>query len=164
MSFLPRGRSYPSIVVPTGCSSRFPCPEGALIRGHWRGGRARPARTGLRWSPGPMNSFFTPSEPRFPQLSSSAVISLCRPLIRTLCWTQPLSGLRLLDAPMDCSLPGSSILGILQARILEWVAMPSSRGSPQPRAQTQVSHTAGRCFMSEPPGKDADDGIWDPPR
>ena len=31
--------------------------------------------------------------------------------------------------PMDCSLPGSSVLGILQARILEWVAMPSSRGS-----------------------------------
>ena len=35
--------------------------------------------------------------------------------------------------PMDCSLPGSSVHGILQARILEWVAMPSSRGSPGPR-------------------------------
>ena len=35
--------------------------------------------------------------------------------------------------PMDCSLPGSSVHGILQARILEWVAMPSSRGSSQPR-------------------------------
>ena len=32
--------------------------------------------------------------------------------------------------PMDCSPPGSSVLGIFQARILEWVAMPSSRGSP----------------------------------
>ena len=31
--------------------------------------------------------------------------------------------------PMECSLPGSSVLGILQARILEWIAMPSSRGS-----------------------------------
>ena len=31
--------------------------------------------------------------------------------------------------PMDCSLPGSSVYGILQARILEWVAIPSSRGS-----------------------------------
>ena len=30
---------------------------------------------------------------------------------------------------MDCSLPGSTVLGILQARLLEWVAMPSSRGS-----------------------------------
>ena len=35
--------------------------------------------------------------------------------------------------PMDCSLPGSSVHRILQARILEWVAMPSSRGSSQPR-------------------------------
>ena len=50
--------------------------------------------------------------------------------------------------PMDCSLPGSSAHGILQARILEWVAMPSSRGSSQPRDQTQVSHTAGRFFTS----------------
>jgi len=32
--------------------------------------------------------------------------------------------------PVNCSLPGSSVHGILQARILEWVAMPSSRGSP----------------------------------
>ena len=35
--------------------------------------------------------------------------------------------------PMDCSLPGSSVHGILQARILEWIATPSSRGSSQPR-------------------------------
>ena len=34
---------------------------------------------------------------------------------------------------MDCSLPGSSVHGILQARILEWVAIPFSRGSSQPR-------------------------------
>ena len=34
---------------------------------------------------------------------------------------------------MDCSLPGSSVLGILQVRILEWTAMPSSRRSSQPR-------------------------------
>ena len=44
-------------------------------------------------------------------------------------------------------------MGILQARILEWVAMPSSRGSFQPRVQTEVSHTAGRFLPSEPPGK-----------
>ena len=43
--------------------------------------------------------------------------------------------------PMDS--PGSSLHGILQARILEWVAMPSSRGSSQPRDPTQV-YTAGR--------------------
>ena len=38
--------------------------------------------------------------------------------------------------PMDCSLPGSSVHGILQAKILEWVAIPYSRGSSQPRDQT----------------------------
>ena len=37
-------------------------------------------------------------------------------------------------------------MGILQARILEWVAMPFSRGSSQPRDQTQVSYIAGRLF------------------
>ena len=40
--------------------------------------------------------------------------------------------------PMDHSPPGSSVQRILQARILEWVAMPSSRGYSQPRGQTQV--------------------------
>ena len=47
---------------------------------------------------------------------------------------------------VDCSPPGSSVHGILQARILEWVAMPSSRGSSQPRDQTSVSHVASRHF------------------
>ena len=47
---------------------------------------------------------------------------------------------------MDCSLPGFSVHGILQARILEWVAIPFSRGSSQPRDQTQVSHTVGGFF------------------
>ena len=48
--------------------------------------------------------------------------------------------------PMDCSLPGSSVHGILQARMLEWVAMPSSRESSQLRDWTQVSHIAGGFF------------------
>ena len=46
--------------------------------------------------------------------------------------------------PMDCSLPGSSVHGIFQARVLEWVAISFSRGSSQPRDRTWVSHTAGR--------------------
>ena len=48
--------------------------------------------------------------------------------------------------PMDCSLPGFSVCGILQARILEWVAISFSRGSSQSRDRTQVSCTAGRFF------------------
>ena len=47
---------------------------------------------------------------------------------------------------MDCSPPGSSVHGFLQARILEWVAIFFSRGSSQPRDQTQVSCIAGRFF------------------
>ena len=45
-----------------------------------------------------------------------------------------------LSDPMDCSLPGSSVHGILQARVLEWVAISFSKGSYQPRDGTQVSH------------------------
>ena len=58
--------------------------------------------------------------------------------------------------PMDCSPPGSSDHGILRARILEWVAMPSSRGSCWPRNWTHVSCVsciAGGLFTAEPPKK-----------
>ena len=48
--------------------------------------------------------------------------------------------------PMDCSPPGHSVHGIIQERILEWVAIPFSRGSSPPRDRTQVSHVAGRFF------------------
>ena len=47
---------------------------------------------------------------------------------------------------MECSLPGSSVRGILQARILEWVAIPFSKGSSWPRDWTQVSYITGRFF------------------
>ena len=48
--------------------------------------------------------------------------------------------------PMDCSLPGSSIRGIFQARILEWVAISLSRGTSQSRHWTLVSRIVGRRF------------------
>jgi len=57
---------------------------------------------------------------------------------------------------MDVSPPSFSVYGILQARILEWVAMPASRGSSWPRDRTCVSCdfcVAGRFFTTEPPGK-----------
>ena len=44
--------------------------------------------------------------------------------------------------PIEGSLPGSSVYGILQARILEWISMPSSRGSSQPRGQTCISYVS----------------------
>ena len=49
--------------------------------------------------------------------------------------------------PMDCSPPGSFVHGIFQARMLEWVFMPSSRGSSRPRDRIHVSYTAGRFFI-----------------
>ena len=48
--------------------------------------------------------------------------------------------------PVHCSPPGSSIHGVLQARILEWVAVSFSRGSSQPRNRTYVYCIAGRHF------------------
>ena len=53
--------------------------------------------------------------------------------------------------PMDCSLLGSSVHGILQARILEWVAIPFSRGSSRPRDWTHLSNVScitGRFFTT----------------
>ena len=59
--------------------------------------------------------------------------------------------------PMDCSPPGSCVHGILQARILEWVAMPSSRVSSRPRDRTHVSygllHWQASSLPLVPPGK-----------
>ena len=55
--------------------------------------------------------------------------------------------------PVDCSPPNSSVHGILQARLLEWVAMPFSRESSQPRDRTQVSALQVDSLLSEPPGK-----------
>ena len=66
------------------------------------------------------------------------------------------SRLTLCDS-MDCRLSGSSVLGIIQARTLEWVAtISSSRESSRPRDGTCISCnscTAGRTFTAEPPGK-----------
>ena len=55
--------------------------------------------------------------------------------------------------PKDCSSPGFSVHGILQARILEWIAIPSSRGISQPRDRTLVSCIAGRFFTIWATGK-----------
>ena len=61
--------------------------------------------------------------------------------------------------PMDCSLPGSSIHGIFQARVLEWVALSLSRISSRPKDQTQVSCIAGRQFAVWATGEAQDQGF-----
>ena len=66
--------------------------------------------------------------------------------------------------PMDCSPACSSIQGILQVRILQWVAIPSSRGSSQPRGWTLISMSsalAGRFLPLVPPGKPQYWPQWD---
>ena len=55
--------------------------------------------------------------------------------------------------PMDCSPPGSSVHGIVQAWILDWVAISFARGSSWPRDWTEVSCIAGRFFTAGLPGK-----------
>ena len=49
---------------------------------------------------------------------------------------------------IDCSLPGSSVHGIFQAVVLEWIAISFSRGSSQPRGRTQVSHIVDKRFTA----------------
>ena len=61
-------------------------------------------------------------------------------------WSEIAQSCPTLCDPMGCSLPGSSLHGILQARVLEWVAISFSRGSSRPRNWTQVSHISGRHF------------------
>ena len=63
--------------------------------------------------------------------------------------------------PMDYSLPGSSVHGIIQARILEWGAISSSRGSSWPRDSTHVSCLAGRFFPGESESRSVvSDSLW----
>ena len=78
-------------------------------------------------------------------------------------WARWLSQLLLLHKPVKvtkwcpcpilCNPTDYTVCGILQARILEWVAFPFSRGSSQPRDPTQVSCIASGFFTIEPPGK-----------
>ena len=55
--------------------------------------------------------------------------------------------------PVDCSPPGPSVHGVLQARILEWIAISSSRGPSQLKDRTHVSCVGKHLFNTEPPGK-----------
>ena len=82
----------------------------------------RPSKIYLTW--------LQPTDHSFVEESESEITQSCQPLCD----------------PVDCSPSGSSIHGIFQARILEWVAISLSRGSSQPRDQTQASHIAGRRF------------------
>ena len=61
-------------------------------------------------------------------------------------WSEVAQSCPTLCDHMDCSLPGSSVLGIFQAIVLEWIAISYSRGSSRPRDRTWVSCIVDRCF------------------
>ena len=84
-----------------------------------------------------------PKFPRFPSLST----------VPSWDFYSCLCVLVVQSCPTLCNPPGSSVHRGLQARILEWVAIPFSRGSFRPRDRSQVSCAAGRFFTSEPLGK-----------
>ena len=67
------------------------------------------------------------------------VVNIRRQCVRA-CWL--LQSCPTVCEPVDCSPPGSSVHGILQARLLEWIAMPSSKGSSWPRDQTHISYVS----------------------
>ena len=92
-------------------------------------------------------------EPRSPALPADSLPS--EPRVKPVLEYRKLNALRsevlvsqLCSAlcPMDCSPLGYSVHGILQARILKWVAIPFSRGFSQPRDRTEASRIAGRFF------------------
>ena len=63
-------------------------------------------------------------------------------------WAYLLSHVQLFAIPWTVACQAPLFMGILQARILQWIAMPSQRGSSQPRDLTQISRTAGGFFTS----------------
>ena len=92
----------------------------------------------LHFSSNPIPSYSFLPNPGYNPLNLVWVLVSMIVLVAQLCPT--------LCNPMDCSLPGNSVHGILQARILEWVAIPFSKGSSQFRDWTWVSCIAGRFF------------------
>ena len=101
----------------------------------------------------------SPSAPPsiFPSISifsNESVLCIRRLKCHTVCMLSRFTRVQLCDL-FNCTPPGSSVHGILQARILEWVAVPSFRGSSQPRVWTCISFIsciAGGFFIAEPPG------------
>ena len=61
--------------------------------------------------------------------------------------------------PMDCSLPGSSVHGIFQARILKWVACPPPRDLPNPEIKPRSCALQADSLLSEPPGQPKNTGV-----
>ena len=70
-----------------------------------------------------------------------------------LCYAQRFSRVQLFVTPMNCNLPGSSVHGILQARILEWLTFPSPGDRPNPGTDLGSPALQAESFLSDPPGE-----------
>ena len=85
-------------------------------------------------------------------------------LFRTMEWGKVIQSCPTLCDTMDCSPPGSSVLGIFQARMLEWFAIPSPGDLPDPGMEPRSPALQADSLPSEPPGKPLrtawDRGIW----
>ena len=104
----------------------------------------RSSRQGL---PSDHDSTTVEGEERFLFLNWSVDLQCCVSFKCIAQWFRYCCLVAVMSDPMDCSPPGSSVHGIFQARILEWVAISFSKGSSQPRNQIQVSCIAGRFFL-----------------
>ena len=78
---------------------------------------------------------------------------------KTLCCAQSLSRIRLFAIPWTVARQAPLSMEIQQARILEWVAMPSSRGFPDPGMEPRSPTLQADCLLSEPPGKPKNTGV-----
>ena len=99
----------------------------------------------------PRSQAFLPP-PHLTPLSHHRALSWVSVLYRS-AWVKDAQSCPTLCDTMDCNPPGFTVHGIFQARILEWFAIPFSKGSSQPRDQTKVSGIAGRFFTVWAPGK-----------
>ena len=85
-------------------------------------------------------------EPESPALADGFTESPGKPLVKMLCCAQSLSHVWVFATPWAVACQAFLSLGVLHERILEWVVMPFSKGSSQPRDWTQVSHIADGFF------------------
>ena len=94
-------------------------------------------------------------------------VQICESTGHEVKWSEVAQSCLTLCDPMDCSLPGSSVHGIFQARILEWVTISFSRGTSWPRDRTRVSGIVGRrlahvifCVRKRCQHQGHEGGLW----
>ena len=120
-----------------GNTPQYSCLENPMDRGAWRATLHRVAKSGTQLKQ--LSTYYFNWQNNVECFSPTKKFKI----LKSVCMHAKLLQLcpTLFD-PMDCSLPGSFIHGILQARILEWVAIPTSRGSFWPRDWSHVSYVS----------------------